>query len=219
MSTTLKLLGIGSEVQDLFKDNYHLNDRGDVVFNYPEGKCEVYGIGKHMIPKLAMPWISHQIPLESIRDVYLFESALEALCFAQCHSAKVMNHNFEYSLFLSLGSLTFPQATDWICENFKNRMFRFVFSNTLLGRVMDCRIAARLANTTVRIRHNDETVFVDYHHKQYIFNEDNFTLDAFKKASGFALRNARTLKPPKPYKSFKALLSTQIGDNLSHLVR
>lgn len=217
MSTALRLLGIDDEVQEIFNKDYLIDDKGNVVFHYLEGKNEVYGIGKHIIPKLSMPWISHRHPLESIRDVYLFESAIEALCFTQCNLKKGDKRNFEFALFLSFGRMTFPQATDWICENVSNKNFYFVFSNTLLGRVMDCRIAARLALKTVRIQHYDETVFVEYLHDQYRFNEDAFTLDAFKKETGFALRNARTIKPPKPYRTFKDLVGNQFGDRLKQL--
>lgn len=208
MATPLIKLGICDSVIDFFKPDFSIDQNGNIVFDYGDGKFETFGINKHITPKLCPPWVSHRLDLPAITDVYIFESAIEALCFAQCKWSIMKEQGFMKALFLSIGSLTLPQVTEWISESLKGKNFHFVFSSTLLGRVMDCRMAARLANKTVRITHYDETVFVDFAGCNFQFNEDDFTLSAFKKASGFYFKSARTHKPPLPYKSYKELLKS-----------
>lgn len=206
MATPLIKLGISKAVIDFFEDAFKVDSYGNIIFDYGEDKFELFGLNKHILPKFSKPWITHKEILHVITDVYLFESALEAICFAHCRYSKIKEQAFDNALFLSLGAMPLPEVMGWVCDALLLKKFHFVFSNSLLGRVMDCRVAVKLANKAVKISHYDEVVFVDYGGSSFQFDEDEFSLDAFKKASGFHFRNGRTHKPPKPFKSFLELI-------------
>jgi hypothetical protein len=208
MATPLIKLGICEPVIEFFRPDFSIDQNGNIVFDYGDDKFELFGINKHIVPKLCQPWVTHKLDIPAITDVYIFESAIEAMCFTQCNWSKMREQGFIKALFLSIGALTLPHVTEWISESLRGKRFHFVFSNALLGRVMDCRMAARLANKTIRVTHYDEIVFAEFAGYTYQFKEDDFTLSAFKKASGFYYKNARTHKPPSPHKSYKDLLKS-----------
>lgn len=211
MSAALSRLGLGQEVQEYFKSDFEENEIGEVVFKYGDGKIETFSIGKHIIPMLVQPWISHKKNLSAISDVYLFESAIEALCFVQFSYSK-FKKNFDDSIFVSIGRLPSPQIADWLSDNMKGRMFHFVFPNTILGKVMDCRMTARLDNKTVKISHYNETIFVDFLQRQYSIPETIFSLNEFKVVANYGPKNFRTHKVKEPYRTFQEMIS-DLGDN------
>lgn len=211
MSTALSRLGLDQTVQEYFNSDFEENEKGEVVFNYGDDKFEIYSIRKHVVPMLVQPWISHKKNFSAITDVYLFESAIEALCFVQFSSSK-LKKDFDDSIFVSIGRLPSPQIADWLSDNLRDKKFHFVFPNTILGKVMDCRMAARLDNKSVKISHYNETVFIDFLQKIYSIPEKVFSLNEFKKVANYRAKNFRTHKAREPHRTFKELIS-YLGDN------
>jgi len=201
MFTALTRIGIEPKIQNIFASSILTDNHGNLTVSYPDGKEEIFGVNKHIVPKMCQPWLFKKEEHQPVTDVYIFENAIESICFLQDEMLRG-KAVVDKAAFLAIGKFTQPSVTDWLLDAFPNTKYHLVFPNTILGRVLDCHIAARLTKKTLKITHFNETIFVEYQSAKYDFDDDLFTLDALKKQSGFPFNQGRTHKAPRPFKTF-----------------
>src|SRR5690606_1709738 len=171
-------------IQDLYFDFYLTDKDQNILFPYGNDKFETFGLNKHFIPRSSMPWKAVNCCFSNVSTVYLFENSLEAICFAQYKHSLTASWNVDNALFLSLGKQASLQSLDWILEHLSKKYFVFVFPNTLLGKVLDCKMAALISRKEIKIMHNNEFVFLDYKNETFSFPTESFSLSSVKKVTG-----------------------------------
>lgn len=203
MTSHFKWLGISKSIQNLFVDFYSMDDSKNLLLPYGNNRFEVFGFNKHFIPRNSMPWKAINCHLSNVSTVFLFESAIEAICFAQYKHSLTASWNIDNSIFLSLGKQPSSRSLEWIKDNLPKRFFVFVFPNTLLGRVMDCKMAAFLSGKEIKVTHDHEYIFIEYKDETYSFNAKSFSLTGVKKVTGIQNRIGKAEKAPASFSTFK----------------
>lgn len=211
MSSYLNILGISESIQNLFFDFYTTDNNQNLLFSYGNNNVETFGFNKHLIPRNSMSWKAVNCSLSNVSTVYLFESALEAVCFSQYKHSLTASWNIENSLFLSLGKTPSLNALEWIMEHLAKKYFVFVFPNTLLGKVFDCKMAALISGKEIKITHSNEFVFLDYKNETFRFPTKLFSLTKVRKVTGIQNRIGKAEKAPAGFSSFKEYIFSNAG--------
>ena len=209
MASVLKYIGISKPIQNLFSEFYSLDEHNNLLFSYGNNDVETFGINKHSIPRNCMPWKAINTHLSNVSTVYMFESAIEAICYAEYKHSLTASWNIENSLFLSLGKQPSSRAMEWILENLSKKYFVFVFPNTFLGKVIDCKMAAFISGKEIKIKHHFEFVFLDYKNETFSLETKLFSLTAVKRITGIQNRLGKDEKAPKCFLTFRDYLASK----------
>jgi hypothetical protein len=189
MNSLLRKLGVPREVQAFFQPFYSTDPVGNLVFSYHD-TIEHYGYSFHLIPNSRQFWIAGTDSFCQVRHVFICSSAMEAISYMTLHHRRYQK--LESLLFISTGTLP---NTAWLKKELKGKQYRLVFGKDLLGRVSDLKIATGIRGKKIQIKLTAQSIIeVTYRNKPYTFPENQFSLNAFEKASGFRSK-IRTYKP------------------------
>lgn len=171
MHPFLTKLGILPLVQDFFEPWYTTDETGNLVFSYGD-EAEHFGFAFHRVPAEGY-WQAGNSNESIIRYVFLCDSAMESIAYFSLNF-----HAFrqtEQCLFMA----GHPEL------NSIGKSCSLVFGNDLLGRVRDLKTAAAIRRQPLAVSLSDETVHIRFRQKNYQILQNQFSLSAFEKLSGF----------------------------------
>jgi len=181
MNPLLEKLGVSSELQAFFKST-------DCVFDFGDS-FEHFGPGFHKVPTTQNVW---RTAGETVTNVIISHSAMECLAYLTLN-----RHRFQLLSALgcvALGNYPYELQLEWVRRTFYRRKFTLVFSNDLVGRVMDIKVMTGLRNKPTRLWLSGDSVIARYHERTLSFAQANLSLHSFEKA--FSIRSGiRTRKP------------------------
>lgn len=209
MHPYLTRLGVRPEVQEFFKP-YFTDDRtGNLVFSYHDA-IEHFGFAFHRVPVSQNLWIAGDANFSMIKQVFVCASAMDAVAYLNLNFA-----SFKYTdslLFLATGAKPNAAQIKWINQNLKDKIFTLLFSKDLLGCICDLKIAAGIRRMPVAISLlSEESLLVIFRFKQYSFQANTFSLNAFEKSAKYRL-NIRAQKP-KNFDNYLAQLQANAFNN------
>ena len=181
MNPLLTKLGVPKEVQTFFNID-------ELLFAYGE-HFEHFDAGFHRVPTTQNIWLAGK---DLSREVIITSTAMEAIAYLSVNLHRY--RDLDGLSFIAIGNLAHPGQLSWIKANYPKRKFTLVFGKDLLGKLADIRIAAGLKEKTIRLLHSGIRVQIMCDNKQYGFDQDNLSLNAFEKASGLRT-GIRTCKP------------------------
>jgi len=183
MHPFLTRLGIEPEVQEYFRPFFHTDDSGNLLFNYGDEQ-EHYGFAFHHIPISGHFWMAGNLELPQVRRVILSASALDS--FSWLNKKTVFLSDMDNLLFLSVAAGIRQYHLKWISQWISGKSFTLIFSNDLLGRIADLKVAAAIRKLPVKVFiDGDEQVMVAFRSRIFYFRQDKFSLNAFEKAANY----------------------------------
>ncbi|MBS1532758.1 MAG: hypothetical protein JSU01_20820 [Bacteroidetes bacterium] len=191
MHPYLVKLGVHTEVQ-VFFDPYFSNDpSGNLSFAYGD-TCEVFGLAWHKIPASGNLWITGSPDSPTIRHVIICSSAMEAIAWLHCHHTMIACS--DQLCFVATGVSLLASKLKQLSATFAGKRCSLLFSDDILGRVFDLKIAAAIRSQPVEVTLDGDRVKVEFRAAQYLLSADQFSLNAFEKLAAFRF-HVQTLKP------------------------
>lgn len=191
MHPYLTRLGVRPEVQAFFHPHFNADHTGNLVFNYPDG-AEHFGFAFHRVPISEHFWIAGNTNFHLVRRVFISNTAMDAIAYLNLNYTAF--NQTENLLFLAAGIKPNTGQLRWINRHFSGKTFSLIFSNDILGRICDLKTAAGIRRLPVAVEIAAGQVNIRFRQQQFAFLQEQFSLNAFEKASGYRF-NARTLKP------------------------
>ncbi|MDL2297323.1 DUF3991 and toprim domain-containing protein [Bacteroidales bacterium OttesenSCG-928-B11] len=199
------------------KDNQANNDFQNIAFPYTTpGKQEVsnyelrnYGF-KGMASggdKTNAVWIATNAPNPNlVKDIYFFESAIDAMSFYELNKSKL---NLENSALISVGGyLSHNQILNSI-NHFPNAKLNTAFDNDINGRLYDIRTYAIAHGKNVGITKKEGEYQFIVGAKTFTLPEDKVSLENFRENSGFRKGALVVHKAANNMKDFNEVLKTK----------
>lgn len=184
-------LGIRPEVQDYFVPFYMSGPKGDLCFWYGREQ-EHFGLGFHRVPVSADFWLAGNLNLSQVRQVIISGSALDGVSWLNKKAAYLPH--FENLLFLSTGAGVGDEHIRWIKNHLRNKECLLINSRDLPGAMADLKLAAAIRGLPLEIWFAGGRIAVSFRMRTFSFSPENFSLNAFEKASSFRFC-IRTEKP------------------------
>ena len=182
MHPYLTRLGIRPEVQDFFSPFFSSDQAGNLVFSYRDS-MEHFGFGFHRVPVSNHLWIAGNNNFFLIRHVVICASAMDAIAWLNLNYYTFLD--LDNLLFLSLGASLKAPHIQWISENLPGKTFTLIFSKDILGRLADLKIAAGIRRMPVAVYLSEKKVLVSFRFRDYAFQPEGFSLNAFEKAAKY----------------------------------
>jgi hypothetical protein len=189
MHAYLTRLGIHPNVQSFFEPHYHSDSKGNLCFDYGSD-LETYGLAFHRVPLTQGCWIAGE--QKFARQVIICSSAMEAIAWLNCNSRH--QQRMETLLFIATGSQLNAEKLQKFRQRFPQRKYGLLFSDDLLGRVCDLKIAAALAGCPAEVSIFDNNVHINFRNRSFQMDCETFSLHAFDRLCGFRF-NIPTRKP------------------------
>lgn len=133
-----------------------------------------------------------------VRVVMVCSSAMEAISWLNNNYSSF--HSLDNLLFLATGARLHDARTRLLLKHLYGRSFGLLFGMDLLGGIADLKVAAGIRREPVAVFSRDERVQVVFRSAVYDFDEAEFSLPAFEKASKFRFKVPAY--KPKGYNSF-----------------
>lgn len=154
--------------------------------------------GNHFVP--GTHWWENKSVIHT-SSVYIFDSVIQALSF--CNLKQLC---LDETHLIVVGSASHILKVKPFFELVQGKKIRFVFPNTLIGKINETLFAFELKKKELKIRVDGETVLCTYKdvHKKIPFHL--FSFNRVMKEYGMLLKYISTIKPPKPYKTFNQML-------------
>lgn len=181
MHPYLVRMGIPLTVQDFFQPYWRTAENGALLFDYGDQQ-EHYGMGFHRLPVSENCWIAGKIDL-GINHIFICSSAMEAISFLTLKSYRLPA--FDRLLFIATGGSLNAEKLPFI-RGVANAKVSVIHENSLLGHLFTLKIAAamrRVQVTAYTLPGN--RLGISFRQQPYDFDESNFSLSRFEKASGF----------------------------------
>src|ERR1035437_3692177 len=191
MHPYLTKLGVRPEVQAFFQPYFTSDSAGNMVFSYQDS-IEHFGFAFHRVPVSEYCWIAGDTNFSMIRQVFICASAMDGIAYLSLNfSAFTQTDNL---LFLAIGVQPNNTQIRWINQYLDGKLVSLIFSKDILGRLCDLKTAAGICRIPVAVGIADEQVNINFRQQQYSISQEQFSLNAFEKASGYRF-NIRTPKP------------------------
>nr|WP_294791042.1 hypothetical protein [uncultured Mucilaginibacter sp.] len=207
MHPYLSRLGVRPEVQEYFRLFYCADDLGNLIF--PHGDVEEhFGFAFHRLPLTDDCWLAGNLCFPQVRRVILSASALDAVSWLnKKYDAFTSTQNL---LFVALGTGISEVQLDWIRGNFSAKKCQLIFSNDLLGRLADLKVAAALRGWPLSVYADaEEKLIVNFRTANFCFRQDALSLSAFERAAG--VRFGVSAPKPRSHHSFFEELKAEAG--------
>lgn len=207
MHPYLTRLGIRPEVQRYFRPFFRADEFGNLIFPYGDDR-EHFGFAFHRVPITDECWLAGNLHYAQVRLVILSASALDAVSWL---NKKYYSIPFAQNLlFISLGAGISEAQLYWLKEELKGKKYQFIFTNDLLGRMADLKVAAAIRGwrTSVYVA-ADEKIAVSFRAANFLFSQGAFSLSAFEQAAG--VRFGIPAIKPKLHISFFDELKAEAG--------
>ena len=141
--------------------------------------------------------------LSLVRDLYLFYSAADAICFASIYPQTVSH--FGNTVFVSTGNVPEKRLIASLHNVFHGVKLHTVFDKDLSGRIADCKIALWWTAKDSPFSYDAGSISGFYRGKKVVIPEELFSLNQFKLRTGFKCE-IRTHKAPSGYASYLDLV-------------
>lgn len=159
--------------------------------------------------KLNSVWEANFSDRANTKDVFFFESAIDAMSFYQLYKDK---YNFDNSTFISVGGAISDKQIDNVLKVYPQAKIRACFDNDMTGRFFDATLAAAIKGDNLKARiHKDGSVSFCYNDKQFekIRFEGKPTLADLEKIIGIRLSSKISVVKPKSGKDFNEILTSE----------
>jgi hypothetical protein len=207
MHPYLTRLGVRPEVQAYFRPCYRTSDLGNLLFPYGD-EGEHFGFAFHRVPVTDDCWLAGSIHFPQVRMVILSTSALDAVSWLnKKYNAFTATENL---LFVALGGGISDAQLHWIRDKFSRKKCHLIFSNDLLGRLADLKVAAALHGWPLSLYADpEEKVTINFRTANFCFSQETLSLSAFERAAG--IRFGVSTSKPRKYNSFFEELQAEAG--------
>jgi hypothetical protein len=186
MHPYLSRLGVRSEVQEFFAPFYASNPAGDLVF-IQDSYREHFGFAFHRVAAENSLWLAGQDNLALVRRVLVCASAMDAIAFLHFYW-----HVFpqpDSLCFIAAGYRPVAMQLSWIRQNCFGKKLELLFPNDLLGGITDLKIASTFRRLPVSVFLSEkERLKVCFRAKEYVFEQETFSLNAFERASNYRFK-------------------------------
>ena len=176
----LTKLGVPHLVQDFFEPYYTTDETGNLVFWYGD-EAEHFGFAFHRVPSTGL-WLAGNPNTAMIRQVFYCDSAMEAISFL----------SLNYTAYAYVDQLLFLAGEREHSRQLQ-KSWSLVFNGDILGRIRDLKVAAAIRRLPVSVNLAGETVHIRFRQENYILPQNQFSLGAFEKISGYRF-NVKTHK-------------------------
>jgi hypothetical protein len=180
MHPYLTKLGVPPAVQDFFEPYYITDAVGNLIFSYGD-EAEHFGFAFHRVPAKGL-WQAGNPNTSMIRQVFYCDSAMEAISFLSLNYAA-------YAYVDQLLFLAGETERSWP----RKKSYSMVFSQDILGRIRDLKVAAAIRRLPVSVNLAVEFVHIRFRQQNYTIAQDEFSLAAFEKISKYRF-NVKTHK-------------------------
>lgn len=176
----------------------------DYTYNHKTVAREYFGGIHHTIPATPGIWVLSDAHPLTVRTCVLFTSVVEAMCFTQVKG--LYNRDSLNTVIVSTGLRPGRSQILRLSEEYPNAKYQLAFGNDILGRIMDCAVAAWLLKVEAGFLLTGSSVEVVLEGKaRYVFETERLSLSLFQKTCGIR-SSIRTRKPPLKHLSFKQML-------------
>lgn len=155
------------------------NDRGEVTgFELRNHQFRGHARGSD---KDNSTWIANfAMRKEMTRQVFLFESAIDAMSFYQIYQ----NHyDFKQAAFVSFGGSLTNKQIDMVINSFKNARFFSGFDNDQNGNMYDIMVEKRLnPNFDIEFKRDNDQILAIHKGNEYRFEKDIISLKGIAEA-------------------------------------
>jgi hypothetical protein len=180
----------------LVKDNAAKNGYSNIGFAYKNKHDETVGfeVRNHNFKAHARGsdkdtgvWKAPMRPFaEQIKDVFLFESAIDALSFYQIYQPKF---NFKDAAFISFGGAVTPNQMDNVIQTYQNARFYSGFDNDVNGHIYDYAFEKRLNPKLVtEVKRVGEEFVIKHHNKEFKLPYEGFSMKKVAELTGEKLK-------------------------------
>ena len=120
---------------------------------------------------------------ETVKNIYLFESALDAMSYYELHKSKV---SLQDSVFASIGGYVSPKQITGIVEHYANAKVHTGFDSDANGHLYDIKVACLLAGKELQITQDraKENYSFEVNGKKFSIGAGELSLNKFKALSG-----------------------------------
>ena len=138
----LNYLGVAKEVQILFSSIIHEEPSGKLIFFYRDNTDEMvheeYFTLRSLKPAVRGMAICSPSRKESVMDIYVSDSSINLIAFCHFHFKRL---SFQHAAFFSTGVKPERGLFLHYWKEYNMGKIHLLFGNSLLGRILDCKIA------------------------------------------------------------------------------
>ena len=180
--------GVDKDIQLLFSKYAFQDNKGQIVFDFFDHQgqpCDTEILSLHR---------NKQASSENVRSVFISDSYASLICFANQYHARI---SFEDAGFVIIGAEFDHNLLKKAFEKLPNRTkINTVFSTSILGRVMDCKIQDLIHDRACSYRLAND--FVQFENAKKVTSEpiQSFSLRTYCISQGVKQR-VRTFKSKK----------------------
>jgi hypothetical protein len=138
-----------------------------------------------------------------IRNLYLFYSPIEAMCFAHCHHGCLARP--DQVVLAAVGLCPTAAQIHRLLGRYPRAKVHVVFPADIPGKVADCKVALWAKERDGKFSFKAGKLLVSYQSTNYEFHEDGFSLSKFEKQVKLNSL-VRAHKPKSGFLSFFQLL-------------
>ncbi|SEG33898.1 hypothetical protein [Algoriphagus boritolerans] len=192
----LSYKGVDKAIQGLFSKFANQDQTGQIVFDFfnEQGRnvdCEILSLYRN---KQASIGISALNLSENSRAIFVSDSYASLICFSNQFKARI---SFDEAGFLIIGAkFDLSLLTQAFKKVSKNAKFNTVFSTSILGRVMDCKVQDLVYDRKCGYYLSDDCVQFKNQKRNKISKESIFTFSLRTYCISQAIiQTVRTFKP------------------------
>lgn len=147
-------------------------------------------------------------PLD-IKNIYIAESAFDALAFYQIHKERI---NLKASAFVSFGGSFSDSQFEKLREYFPTARPVLLFDKDINGHMYDIRTIALMSNTKIQARIGQDKVDFDVEGKKFSIDHKDISASRFSEVSGIQIPASKMMvyKPKEDVKDWNELTMTEI---------
>ncbi|MBA4299464.1 MAG: hypothetical protein C0433_05055 [Cyclobacterium sp.] len=192
----LSYKGVDKAIQGLFSKFAHQDKMGQIVFDFfgEQGEkvdSEILSLYRN---KQASKGISALNLSENSRAIFVSDSYASLICFANQFKARI---SFDEAGFLIIGAeFDLSLISEAFKKVSKNSKINTVFSSSILGRVMDCKVQDLVYDRDCRYYLTDDWVQLKNQKRNKVSKESIFTFSLRSYCISQAIiQTVRTFKP------------------------
>ncbi|MBB6131500.1 hypothetical protein [Mucilaginibacter lappiensis] len=170
-------MGIAAHVQGYFAGSYRVTAAGDILFPYGDDS-EVYSPSGHTCPETEALWI-YGCELSQAKEIVLGWCAMEIIAFLNQRQGRFTA--LHTTCFIATGIHITEKKQIWIKDNLKGKKIHLLYPGTLIGAMIDIRVACLVANITLEVSFQDNLIHVVYQGVIFTITPERLSLHVLKK--------------------------------------
>lgn len=142
---------------------------------------------------------------EKVKNIYITESAFDALAFYQLHKERI---DLKSSAFVSFGGSFSDKQMIGLSQQFPTARPVLLFDKDLNGHMYDIRAIALISGTKLQARLSGDSVHIEANGKKFDILQEELSAKKFSELSGISIPSEQLLvyKPPKDIKDWNDVL-------------